>query len=134
MKKQFVVFYSPGTIVAETTIKPIDSWDVEQAIEMAKGIKERHGATPYGFCFITKERTAKELDSQETQRSNMYYLGGNVYTLEEIKARNDPKDKILISNMEGNGYNKVIVNNNSWQITQPFRKDDVVLQLKAPTP
>jgi hypothetical protein len=127
MKRHFVQFFSPGTLVAERTTKPIDSWNTEKAVEMSKEIKERYNALPYGFCFITRERKPGELDSSEVKRSPMYYLGGKILTLEEIKARNDPKDKILISNMEGNGWNKVVENNNSWKWVQPLEKDDIVL-------
>ena len=37
------------------------------------------------------------------------------------------KDRILVSNMEGNGYDRIITNDNSWRWTQPLGKDDVVL-------
>jgi hypothetical protein len=127
MKKHFVEFYSPGTIVPEITTKAIDSWDIEKAINMSENIKERHGSTPYGFCFITKERKDNELDSRESKRSNFYYLGGKVLTLDDIKKRNDPKDEILISNMKTNGYKKVIENNNSWKVTLPFSESDIIL-------
>ena len=48
MEKHFVTFYSPGTFAAETSRKPIESWDVDKAVAMSKEIKERHGALPYG--------------------------------------------------------------------------------------
>ena len=70
MKKHFVTFFSPGTFVSETTEKEIDSWDVEKAKELARSIKERHGATPYGFRFITRSRNDDELDSKVSDRSN----------------------------------------------------------------
>jgi hypothetical protein len=54
MKKHFVIFFSPGTFMAETTAKTIESWDTGKAIEMAREIKERYDATPYGFCFTTR--------------------------------------------------------------------------------
>ncbi len=127
IKKHFVVFYSPGTFVAETTEKPIEAWDTEIAIQMARSIKERHRATPYGFQFITRERGPEDLDSHESSRSPTYYLGGKVETLAEIKARNDPRESILISNMECNHWDRVVTNNNSWQWTQPLRDGDVVL-------
>jgi len=38
------------------------------------------------------------------------------------------KNRILISNMENNGYDKIIVNTNSWKWTQPLRESDIVLQ------
>lgn len=128
MKKHFVTFYSPGTFVSEETTKPIGKWDVKKAVSMSKSIKERHGALPYGFMFSTRERGKNELDSKVTKRSAMYYLGGKVKTLKQVKKENDPKNKILISNMENNGWDKIIVNDNSWRITLPFNKDDVVLR------
>lgn len=129
MKAHFVIFFSPGTFFAEQSQQSMDSWDVDKAVEMSKGIKERHGATPYGFCFTTRTRKDDELDSKETKRSGMYYLGGKVWTLEEIKRRADPKDSILISNMEANGYARVITNDNSWRWTQPLGDEDVVLAI-----
>ena len=131
MKKHFVTFYSPGTFVAETSEKPIDSWDVEKAKEMVRGIKERYNATPYGFRFSTRERKDNELDSKVVETSAMYYLGGKVETLDEVKKRATNKDSILISNMECNGYDRIITNGNSWKWTQPLEKDDVVLEWTA---
>lgn len=127
MKKHFVEFLSPGTFVSEVSQKEIKSWDVETAKQMATSIKERHNATPYGFRFITRERKANELDSKVTKTSGIYYLGGKVLTLADVKARNDDKDRILISNMEMNEIKKVIENTNSWKVTMPLNKDDVVL-------
>ena len=128
MKKHFVIFYSPGTFVSETTEREIDSWDVEQAMSMARTVKERHGATPYGFRFTTRSRADNELDSKVTERSNMYYLGGKIRHLDFIILENKPDEQILISNMRNNGCDRVIENTNSWKITQPLEKDDVVLE------
>lgn len=127
MKQHFVIFFSPGTFFAEQTSKPIDGWDVDKATDMAYGVSERYDATPYGFCFVTRERKNGELDSREVKRSRMYHLGGKVETLKEIKARNDPKERILVSNMECNKWGKVVVNTNSWRSVQPLRKGDRVL-------
>jgi len=132
MEKHFVTFYSPGTFFAETDSKPIDSWDVEKAKKMARDILQRYNAKPYGFRFSTRSRKDSELDSKETKTSPMYFLGGKVETLAQVKKRNDPKDSILISNMEGNGYKRIITNCNSWKVTQPFEKDDVVLEWELP--
>ena len=127
MKKHFVTFYSPGSFMSEETEKPIDSWDVEKAVKMAKRIMERHGATPYGFCFTTRERKINELDAHVSKTSHMYFLGGEVLTLQQVKDRNDLSDRILISNMESNNFDRIIVNTNSWKITLPLEKEDVVL-------
>jgi hypothetical protein len=132
MKKHFVTFYSPGTFVSEQTTEPISNWDVYEAVKMADKITERYGATPYGFSFSTRERTEKDLDSRETKTSHMHYLGGKILTLQQIKARKDPKDEILISNMETNNFDKIIENTNSWRITLPLNKEDVVLPYTPP--
>lgn len=129
MKKHFVTFMSPGTFVSESTTKPIDKWDVDRAVEMAKEIKERYNALPYGFYFTTRKRVGKEFDSHESDRGNMYFLGGDILTLEDVVNRKDPKDRILISNMKGNNYDRVIVNKNSWMVTLPLEDDAVVLEL-----
>jgi len=129
--KHFVTFYSPGTFVSEQTTKEIATWDVVTAMYMADQITERYGATPYGFRFSTRENDGMSLDSKETKTSNFYWLGGKIETLEEIEARADPKEAILLSNMKGNGYDRIVVNDNSWRFTGPLGKDDVVLPYKA---
>ena len=128
MKRHFVQFFSPGTFMAEQTDLSIDTWDVNQAMKMAHGIKERYDATPFGFKFITRERADDELDSKLVSKSGMYFLGGTILTLEEVKARNDPNDKILISNMEINEWDRIIENRNSWRSTQVFEKDSTLLE------
>lgn len=127
MKKHFVTFYSPGTMVAETTIKEIESWDTDKAVEISKEIKERYGALPYGFNFTTRERTDKDLDSKVVKTSCTYYLGGEILTLEQLEARNDPTEDILRNNMRMNKWKRVIINTNSWKWTQPLKDNDVVL-------
>lgn len=129
MQKHFVTFYSPGTFVSEETTKPIALWSTDEAVQMARGISERYNAKPYGFRFSTRERKDDELDSKVVKRSPMYYLGGKVETLEEIELRNDPKEEILRSNMRCNGYERVIVNTNSWKFTAALQDDDVVLDV-----
>jgi hypothetical protein len=127
MRKHFVTFRSPGTFTAEEITEPINSWDVGQATEMAHDIIERHGAIPYAFFFTTRTRKDTELDSKETQRSGQYFLGGTVLTLQEVKDRNDPQDRILISNMEHNGWDRIVENCNPWKVAQNLGDDDVVL-------
>ena len=131
VSKHFVRFFSPGTFMAETSEQEIDSWDPNLAMKLARKIKERHGATPYGFCFFTNARSEKDLDSKTVKTSSMYFLGGKVETLEEIEKRNDPEEEILRSNMRNNKYDRIIVNTNSWKWTQPLNKDDIVLDFKA---
>jgi uncharacterized protein YprB with RNaseH-like and TPR domain len=130
LKKHFVTFYSPGTFVSEETTKPIDSWDIEAASKMAHTITERYGATPYAFQFSTRGHGDDDLDSKTIATSGRYYLGGKIETLRQVKARNDPKERILLSNMECNGWKKIIVNDNSWRFSAPLMKGDTVLDWK----
>lgn len=127
MKAHFVTFYSPGTFFAEDTTKPIDSWDVEKARKMARKIVERYDARPFGFRFTTRERGPKALDSHVTKTSPMYYLGGKIESLAEVKARATEADRILIANMEGNRWDRIVSGASPWRWVQPLRDGDVVL-------
>lgn len=129
MKKHFVTFLSPGTFYSESTSKSIKKWDVKLALKMVPNIRERHGATPYGFYFSTRGRTKGELDSKRLKTSKTYYLGGVIETLAQVKARATKKDDTLLWNMEANNYKKIITNTNSYKITLPFdNKKDVLLK------
>ena len=126
--QHFVTFLSPGTFVAETDTKPIKSWNVSSARRMAKKIVQRYNAVPYGFYFTTRGRSSKELNSHEMSRSAMYYLPHcRVETLDEIRQRNDPRESILVSNMECNGWDRVVTTIDGWKWCQPLKKGDVVL-------
>jgi hypothetical protein len=130
VQKHFVTFFSPGTFVSEESSKPIDSWDVNAAMEMAHEVVERYGATPYGFRFTTRGRGDADLDSKRIGESPFYHLGGKVETLAQVEARDDPKEETLRWNMRSNGYDKIVVNDNSYRSVHPLGKDDVVLDWK----
>jgi len=127
MHQHFVTYMSPGTMFPETTSRTVNAWDSAKAAEAARGIKERHGATPYGFYFTTRARKEDELDSREVARSPVYYLGGKIETMAEIESRADTKDEILLSNMRANGWDKILVNTNSYKTCLPLAPTDVVL-------
>ena len=131
MQKHFVTFLSPGTFVAEDSTKSIESWDVKKAQQMAKKITERYNTIPYAFYFTTRSRGKSDLDSHEIKRSPTYYLPHcRIETLEEVRQRNDPKERILLSNMECNGYDRIVRTTKGWRWTQPFEKDDVLIAAK----
>lgn len=119
MQKHYVIFYSPGSFVSESTSKEIDAWSVDLAVRMAKDIKERHGATPYGFSFKTRESDG--WSPKTVKESGMYYLGGKLLRLIDIPDTKE--NSILRDNMRFNNYDYVIENTNSWKITLPFYKD-----------
>jgi len=126
MKAHFVTFNSPGTLFSEQTEMLIDSWDVNAAVEMSKGITERYNAKPYAFFFTTRSRGERDLDSKEIKRSGQYFLGGRTLTLKEVKAEM-PDERILIGNMEGNKWKKVVISENGWRSCHPLMDGDVVL-------
>lgn len=125
--QHFVTFMSPGTFVSETTTKPIDAWSPALATLMAKDIVERHGARPFGFQFNTRGREDHELDSRVLTSSGIYYLGGTLLALEDVIARNDPNDRILILNMQNNKIELVVENTNSYRSVHPFTEADTLL-------
>ena len=128
MKAHFVRFYAPGVITAEVYDYLINRWDVDEAVELAKTAISRNNSNIYGFCFLTKERKAKELDSHIVKESRMYYLCGKLRTLEEIRREGNPGNRILLLNMEGNHWSKVVETRGVW--TLPFHDGDTILDFK----
>lgn len=131
MKQHFVTFRSPGTFVAEETTKSIDSWSVATALDMASAIKERYGATPYAFYFTTRSREPRDLDSKESARSGHFFMNGRLRTIAEVAALGDPKEKILLSNMQCNGWNLIVETASPWKWSRPFSKDDVLINTET---
>ncbi len=129
VQKHFVTFLSPGSFVHEESTKPIASWETDAAVKMSREVVERYGAKPFAFYFTTRSRQEDDLDSAISDRSNTYFLGGKIETIEEVELRNDPEERILRSNMRNNGWNRIVVNTNSFKIIQPLRDGDVVLDV-----
>jgi hypothetical protein len=126
-EKHFVTFLSPGTFVSETTTQEIDRWDTILAMKIAKSIKERHGAKPYGFRFETKDSNGWE--PKTVKSSGIYYLGGRLLTIDDIPDTDE--NKTLRWNMKYNNIETVIENTNSWKVTMPFDKNkDTLLEFK----
>jgi len=127
MHKHFVTFYSPGTFVTESTTKGIASWDPEAARKMAEEISERYEAKPYGFRFTTRTRGDDDLDSKVTATSPMYYFGCRVRTVEQVEARNDPKERILLANMKHNEWKRIVEPIEGWKWSQHLESEDIVM-------
>ena len=96
---------------------------------MAKTIIQRYDAKPYAFKFITRGRTDEDLDSRVIAKSGYYFINGVVKTLAQIESENDPNNRILISNMKTNGWDKVVVTYSPYKWTQPFTEEDSVVTI-----
>jgi hypothetical protein len=127
LQKHFVTFYSPGTFFDEETTKEISEWDINAARELAKNITERYDARPFGFQFSTRSRGDEDFDSHEINRSPMYYLNATILTRDEIIAKNDPKDEMLLTNMEYNKWNRIITGTAGFRWAKPLRDSDIIL-------
>jgi hypothetical protein len=126
MKKRYVTFYSPGTMVAEQTTKLIASWDVKKALKMLPEIEERYGAKPYGFRFTTKKRGIRDMEPHVIDTSVMYYVNCVVQTLEDVETEHG-KNAILAQNMRTNGWDRIVTTEKGWAWSQPLDEHDVVL-------
>jgi hypothetical protein len=125
-EKHFVTFLSPGTFVSETTTQEIDRWDTILAMKMARDIRERHGAKPFGFYFETK--TSDGWEPKTVKSSGTYYLGGRLLTINDIPDTKE--NETLRWNMKANDIETVIENTNSWKVTMPFDKNKDVLLME----
>lgn len=137
MRKHLVTFYSPGTLFAEQSSREVESWDPKLAAKMAKDVIERYGATPYAFRFSTVltrepvddgEGGKLNVESREVDHSGLYFLGGQLETLDDVEARADPKEEILRSNMRCNDQFIVCVRGAPARFRSciPFGPEDVL--------
>ena len=116
--KQYVTFYYPGILMNEKEVKLISSR--RDKIEIPKG--------SFGYRFFDRIETrvdGETLKGKPKNHSGIYYLGRKM-SLAEVK-KELPKEKILISNMEGNGYKYVVktIRGNF----QPFEKRDKIISV-----
>ena len=112
--KMYVEFYFPGIFVSESSIKEINSLD-PKLIEWPK-----HA---FAFKLFKREEATingKTLRGDMEAVSGMYYTpDSKVETLEEVKESH-PQERILISNMTYNDWNKIVwIGNNA----QPFNDE-----------
>jgi uncharacterized protein (UPF0128 family) len=116
MTKHYVEFYYPGSFFPETSVKEIKSR--KEKIETPKGC--------YGYMFFDQEEiesNGETLIGKPKNKSGMTYFGKK-YSIEDLK-REFPENRILISNIEGNGYKFAVKTiRGNWQ---PVDKKDKVV-------
>lgn len=128
----YATFYSPGTLFSESSTVKVDSLDLIDVLKKAKTISERHGAKPYGFVLeereegsIVKDGETYKLEPKTKWKSGTHFITGKILTLEDIPDTSE--NSILRSNMRGNNYGAVVENRNSWKVTMPFEKKDLLI-------
>jgi hypothetical protein len=121
MLKHYVEFYYPGTFVAETETREVASRDVPPD-DVPRGA--------YGYRFFDREEVEQDGETLRGERKNWspttFY--GHEYTVEQLKAE-FPSERILISNVEGNGYKRAVRTDRGWW--QQLSDGDVVLPARA---
>ena len=118
MYKTFVVFKLPGSFVAEQTVREVNNRSLPTDIPR----------NCFGFYFYDSyEATGpmgETIRGEKQNVSGMFYFG-EVFTLEQVKAC-VPDAKILISNMECNGWSRVVRTRlGNWQ---QLETNDQVIQ------
>jgi len=100
MVKQYVEFLYPGALVSETEVKEVKDRDPSR-LEVPEGC--------FGYRFFDRQEAVVDgetLVGQPRNYSGMTYFG-QAMTLAEVK-REMPDALTLISNMEGNGWERVV--------------------------
>lgn len=121
----YVEYLTPGSFFPEPYVREVESRDVDAAVAAAP-------PNAYGMAFFSVIETEVEADGKvEVLRSNRihlserFYLGGQVYTLAEVRALDLPG--ALVSNMECNGWPTVIkCRPGNWQPFEPEKGDTLI--------
>lgn len=122
--KHMARYYYPGFLFSEESTRVLDLRDPQLAVQMAP---------ESAFCFVLYDiEEAPDLGPdfavtpKPKNESGRYYIGGRLYTIDEVRAMNLQGDyTILISNMESNHWDYVIqTRSGNWQ---PFTSDDSIV-------
>lgn len=123
----FIKFHLPGDVVPTTLSPRIPSWDIPTAITLADA---RAILRPYAFQFVTLGRDHHALERREMAASQMYYLGGTVMDLEELRDMGTPLAVELAETMAKHNFTHVIrTRDGKLRLLPP---DAVVLDYVAP--
>jgi formylmethanofuran dehydrogenase subunit E len=123
--KQYVRYFIPSILVDETTTMEFNG-NIKEAIENAP-----RGAHKFQFHKRTDVEDGENLfRGKEEITSPQYYIDAKVYTLEEVKMQFPEKD-ILISNMECNKFDRIVMTNRGS--AQPFGQNCELVYTKEKT-
>ena len=115
--KQYVEFLYPGALVPESEVREVPNR--EASVEVPKGC--------FAYKFFERQETESEdgevLLGRPRNYSGTHYFG-KVMSLDDVK-REMPNQRTLISNMEGNGWDRVVQTRRGNY--QPFTEQDVLV-------
>jgi len=117
MKKTYVEFIIPGMVFA----------DYQNGGEVEDRNPHKIGDIPeFAVAFRFYDQTIAIVDGEELvgERQNVsgaYYINARVYTVEDVK-REMPSERILISNIENNNWNRCVKTRHGN--IMPFREKD----------
>ena len=120
MLKHYVEYLYPGILFSETSVKEVAERDVK-AVDISDGC--------FGFRFFDRTVTVIDGETLTGDRKNVsgWYYQGEKMTLEQVKATHgsDHNYRMLISNMENNGYGTVV--KTKFGQFMPLNDNDTVL-------
>lgn len=99
MLRHYVEFVYPGIIVSESSSREIESR--EAPVEMPAG------AFGYRFFDRVEQDAGEETLYGKPKNRSAWHYQGEIWTVDRVKAEL-PNERILISNMRGNGYDRVV--------------------------
>lgn len=118
-------YASPGSFFSETGAVQLEARDVDEAVAKAPG---------HAFCFQLFDRYVIDFEydkrrfqvaPKRTNESGRYYLGGETFTLEQVRAMGDDF-RTLAANMNGNWPLVIRTRHGNWQ---PFDDGDTLLEV-----
>lgn len=100
-----VQFLHPGILVTETSTRPIDSRDPDEARLIA-------GRMTFAFSFYDTlpplEVEGYTVRPERLNESGYFYLGGDIYTLADVETMDQFEGTATLSNMRNHGASHVI--------------------------
>ena len=121
--KTYIEFLYPGSPYCNTSTHGVKTRDVPNV-----NVPEN----AFGFKFFDTLSTVIDVGNRNMQFTSerisvspMYYYGGKVYTVEELK-REIPNEHTIIRNIEGEGCKKAIkCRAGAWL---PFKETDILIE------
>lgn len=118
----YAEFNYPGTFMPETSIVQV----TEEEFNNPKLIAVKAKKNAYSFTLFSrlegKTQGKYMVTSDRIPILKTFFIGGNVYTLDEVKKL-FPDKKTLISNMQDQWPKVILCRTKNWQ---PFQENDVL--------